>query len=228
MAQKFVFQLPHKFFIILCMLSVAISMACGLVAFKMVSFGSLTNTGQVFIFPLLFCFADVIAEVFGVLAARFVIYFQLVCSFIFVTLILLIIRLPSPSTWHLQEAYNQVLNPMFGLHVGVLVGTFCNSLINIHLLSKWKLLTKGKYFWLRSTGASCIGILVYTITAAPIAYRHIFNNLFDLLEFSLIRTISNVVLVTFYTIFSAMLVRYLKTRLNTDVYGVASFNPFKL
>jgi len=210
------------------MLYVTVSASCGPLAYKIVDLGYFINTGQVFIFPLLYCFADVLTEIFGERAANLVIYVKLGCDFIFISLIIIMVHLPSPTNWDLQKVYNTVFNPMLYLYTGVLIGTLCNSLINIRLLGKWKILTKGKYFWLRSFGASTIGIIVYTFPAAFISYHKLINYPLNLFKFTLIRTISNIVLISFYTIFSSLLVDYLKRKLDLDTSQVTGFNPFQL
>src|SRR3990167_4211694 len=49
--------------------------------------------------------------------------------------------------------------------IGVLAGAFINSAI----ISKWKTITHGKYFWLRSICSSLIGELIMLLISVPIA-----------------------------------------------------------
>jgi len=208
------------------MLYLTISLACDIVAYKQVSIGRMVTIGASFIFPLMYALSDILTEIFGEKPARIVILIQFGCDFIFTNLILLIIHLPSPSSWHLQEAYNQVLNPMFRLYMAGIVGSLSSSLINIHFLSKWKMLMKGKFFWLRSTCATCIGILCYTIVTDLIAFSSTFNAS-TLLQFTSLNTLSNIAFIVFYTAPSAFIVKLLKMKLNSDPHENTSFNPFR-
>ena len=61
------------------------------------------------------------------------------------------------------------------------VTTFISEFINIYIISKWKILLRGKYYWLRSLGSSGVGVFVYAFIASFISFvgilpvRHIFN-----------------------------------------------------
>jgi len=227
MKGKFIFATQFKFFLTLAMLYLTVSLACDIVAYKVVNVCGLLSIGAAFIFPLLYVFSDVLTEIFGEKPARFVIIVHICCDFIFTVLILTIIHLPSPSSWHLQSAYNQVLNPMMRLYVAGIIGSLSSSFININILSRWKVLMKGRFFWLRSIGSTCIGIISYTVITDLLAFRTALNTA-NLLEVTLVNLVSNISFAILYTGFATFLVKFLKSRLQIDAYEIASFNPFKM
>jgi hypothetical protein len=209
------------------MLYLTISLACDIVAYKQVSIGNLISVGSAFIFPLLYVLSDTSTEVFGEKATRLVIWIHTGCDCVFTYLILYLIHLPSPSNWHLQDAYNQILDPMARLYVAGIIGSLGSSFININILSRWKVLTKGKFFWLRSIGSTSIGILSYTVLTDLIAFSKTFNTA-DLLQVTLLNIVSNISFAVIYTGIATFLVKFLKSRLCIDTYENTNFNPFKV
>ena len=52
---------------------------------------------------------------------------------------------------------------MWRVSIAVLVAFILSGFINIKLISRWKFLTNGRYFWLRSIGASGVSETLFTI-----------------------------------------------------------------
>ena len=165
MPSKFTFDLKARLFTFLVMMYTAIALCCDIIAFKMVNIGhDHALMAAAFLFPLLYVFTDVITELFGGKCARFAVLVHIACDLVFTFMILFFIHLNSPSWWHNQAAYNTVLDPMGRLYIAGVIGGILSAVVNIYYLSKWKLLTNGKYFWLRSSVSTAIAIFVYTVT----------------------------------------------------------------
>lgn len=137
----------------------AMAVACDIVAYKMVSVFSTFIMGSAFIFPSLYSFINVIAELYGPSTARFILFIHIVGDCIFTFLILSIVHQQSPPWWTHQNAYLTVLSPMNKLYFSGMLADLGSTLINIHLLNKWKNLVKGKFFIIRGFFASAIGII---------------------------------------------------------------------
>jgi uncharacterized integral membrane protein (TIGR00697 family) len=123
-------------------------------------------TGGTFIYFLTPLIMDVVTEVYGYKVARQVLWQGLFAVIFFSSCIAILIRTPYPEFWaHTDKAYSIALNStarstIIGIFA-ILIGQF----LNVYLISKWKVLYKGKYFWLRSVGSSIIGDTVSTLLA---------------------------------------------------------------
>lgn len=125
---------------------------------RLISIGPGYVTGGAIIYFLSPIIIDVVAEVYGYQVARKILWGGL-CSLLFMGLTVgVVLTLPAPTFWtRVTEGYNIALHSIIRTAV---VSVFCVSIgqfVNAYLISKWKILVKGRYFWLRSLGASAIG-----------------------------------------------------------------------
>jgi uncharacterized integral membrane protein (TIGR00697 family) len=151
--------------VFLAMLYVTIDITSNVLVYKIVKLDFFILPGGIFIYPLLFLLGDIIAEVYGYKLARLILIIDILCNFIFAIAAALIINLPSPSTFHTELAYKLVLGHLFTQNLSIAVAVLIGALINAHIITKWKALLMGRYFWLRSIGASAIGEAVMLILA---------------------------------------------------------------
>jgi len=89
----------------------------------------------------------------------------IICQFIFAFICNTLINLDSPTIWPHQEAYGQVLGNLPRVSIASFIAILSGAFINSYALMKWKILLKGKYFWLRSMGSSAIGEFIFTFIA---------------------------------------------------------------
>jgi uncharacterized integral membrane protein (TIGR00697 family) len=121
------------------------------------------------IFPLTFIITDVIAETYGFQVARQLIWSNIPATIFYILMLNFILRVPSPSYWDHQSDYDYIF---YGSTLVGILGNFgvvAGYLVNIYVLSKWKMLIKGKYFWIRSIGSSGIGELIQLLIGASAA-----------------------------------------------------------
>ncbi len=148
-----------------------------IIAVKVISLGSFILPAGVFVFPVSYIFGDVLTEVYGYRTARRVIWLGFGCNLIFVFFAWIGQILPSAGFWTAQGSYETILGfapRLLGASLcGYLVGEFANSLV----LSRMKILTKGRWLWSRTIGSTIIGegldtvifiTLAYTGTGSPI------------------------------------------------------------
>ena len=135
---------------------------------------------------------------------------------------------PHPSLFKEQSAYSHVLgSSLFYINISGFIAYIIANLANSYLLSRWKVLLKGRYFWLRSLGSSTFSEALYSLIA-------IF-----MMEISAIplHSILKVVAISFsikaiYSIVFAgpasFIVGYLKRLTGMDIYDFPKkFTPFK-
>lgn len=140
-----------KLFMVIGIVYITCLLLSNLIAGKMWAVTSnVTLPAAVILFPITYILSDVFTEVYGFEKARTLIWLGFGCSFFAVAIYLLTIALPHPGYWENQEAYAIVMGttPRVAIasFAGYLFGEFSNAII----LSKLKILTKGKSLWIRT------------------------------------------------------------------------------
>jgi uncharacterized integral membrane protein (TIGR00697 family) len=135
--------------------------------------------GGTLLFPLSYVFGDILTEVYGFRAGRKVLWTGFIClalsSFIFFILRLL----PAESSWEEyagSEAFDAILGGMSsgGMALASLAGYWIGEFSNSAVLSKIKVLMKGKLLWVRTIGSTLIGefldslVFVFVATLAGV------------------------------------------------------------
>jgi len=121
-----------------------------------VSAGSLTG-------PFWFILSDIIAEVYGYQYSKQIFVSAMICELLFIFIAVFLIHLPSPAYWHLQFAYNFAIDNLPMIYLCQFVAIIIAWNINVRCLLRWKILLRGKYFWLRSIGSSGISEVIFSI-----------------------------------------------------------------
>ena len=83
-------------------------------------------------------------------------------------LVVTVSHIPSPNEQQ-SSAYLLVLGSLFRAVFAQMIGVICGGYVNVYLISKWKLLTNGRYFWIRSIGSSSLGEGVMLLISVTIA-----------------------------------------------------------
>ena len=122
--------------------------------------------GGTLLFPLAYILGDILTEVYGFKAARRAIWTGFVLLALSALVFFILGILPPEAGWETYyggtEAYNSILGGMstggivLASLLAYLVGGFSNSI----LLSKIKVLMKGRFYWIRSIGSSVVGHLL--------------------------------------------------------------------
>ena len=160
----------YKYLNFMAMLSITMMIISMLFTYRVIQLGPLTAPGGVFIFALSYTVADIITEVYGLRIILQIIKAMLACIIIFNLLCFYLIRLPVPEQAQYFEAYNLVFSHNISLLIGFGISFFISDNINARAINRWKILLKGKYFWLRSIGSSAIGETLFGIFAAILMY----------------------------------------------------------
>lgn len=206
------------------MIYIVIDLSSLVFAYKIIEFGTIIGAASSLIFPLTYSIMDVIAEVYGYKTAKKIIWFGFSCDLIFATLALMISYIPSIDQSQ-TTAYAQVLGSLLRAVIAQMIGVICGAILNIYLISKWKIITNGRYFWLRSIGASAIGEGIMLIISVLIALTGIlsFNQITRLICFTYIYKIAfAIVAAPFINILANML----KFKMQNWNVNYQTFNPF--
>lgn len=217
-------NIPTKPIVLLSMVYMSLFFASITVGYKIVAFGNQLYCASILIFPLLFPFSDALSEIYGVKIAKSMVWYTVICEAIFVALTNLAIQLPSPPNWHHQSEYNFFIGGYTHILLANAVALAVSFYLNVLLLNKWRILLKGKYYYLRSLGATAVGEVTYTIISNIIAYYGVLHW----------QETANVIIsdYLFKLIYSAiiaypaaLLVMYVKVKYKIDNNPII-FNPF--
>ena len=184
------------------------------------------------LFPISYIFGDVLTEVYGYRRSRKVIWTGFACL-AFSAVIFWIIRvLPGESTWQQyagQTAYVAILGGMSsgGIVAASLLGYWSGEFTNSVILAKMKLLTRGRWLWMRTIGSTLAGELVDSVAFVAIAtlFRVFPGSLFMTLV--LTNYIFKCAVEALMTPVTYWAVNFLKRHENEDYFDYGTdFNPF--
>ena len=169
--------IQYKYFTLISMLSITMMIIAMLFTYRVIQIGPFMAPGAVFVFALTYTVADIITEVYGFKMVKQVIFSTLFCIVLFNITCIFLINLPVPKTATYVDAYNLVFSHNLNLMVGFSISFVISDLVNAYAINKWRILFKGKYFWLRSIGSSAIGETLFGIFAAGLMYSSILSYL---------------------------------------------------
>lgn len=210
------------------MLDVTIKLISVVFIYKIISIGPFTASASTLVMPFWFLMGDIIAEVYGYKIARHVIWMAIICQFVFAIACAILINLHSPVGWPNQDAYNQVLGKIIRVAFASSLAIVCGSFINVYAVSKWKILLKGKYFWLRSLGASAVGEFTFTLVACLSEFLGVVPAS-KLIHLMAVNYFIKLAINPFLVIPSVIAASVLKKIEGVDVYDyITNFNPFRM
>ena len=218
----------YKALTFLSMIYITLILAADVLIYKIVHLGSLTLTVGSLVTPFWFVMTDIVAEVYGYQMARRLIWSGIACGFLFTVICVTLIHFPSPETWPNQPAYDQVLGKLTRVFIGSVAGVIVGAFTNTYLITKWKILVHGKYFWLRSVCSSATGQLAFTVVTLLYDLFGVLP-LYQVAQLILISFTIKLILALLCASPSSIIVYYLKKLENIDIYDYkTNFNPFKL
>ena len=151
-------------------LFVGVLVLSNILAAKMVRLGPFVFDGGTLLFPLSYIFGDVLTEVYGYKASRKVIWTGLAMLCVMSLNIWLIGALPGDPSWTLQKSYDDILSSVPRIALASILGYFAGEWSNSVVLSRMKLLTKGRWLWTRTIGSTHVGELVDTLIFVTVAF----------------------------------------------------------
>ena len=78
--------------------------------------------------------------------------------------------LPADPSWTLQASYNDILATVPRIALASVLGYFAGEYSNSVVLSKMKILTKGKWLWTRTIGSTLVGEMADTLLFVTVAF----------------------------------------------------------
>ena len=188
--------------------------------------------GGTLLFPISYIFGDILTEVYGYKRSRRVIWTGFLCLALASGTFWLVQHLPGETSW--QEyagdaSYAAILGGMAtgGIVLGSLSGYFIGEFSNSFVLAKMKVLTNGRWLWLRTISSTLVGELLDSTVFVLVATA------LGVFPWELLTTL----VVTNYLIksgieammtpFTYIITNRLKASENEDYYDrETNFNPF--
>ncbi len=227
-------QRSYRYFDLILGSFVAVLLISNIVSVKAIRFTlpltglALSFDGGTLLFPLSYIFADILTEVYGYERSRRVIWAGLAGLVLMGFIIWLVGVIPADPDWPLQEPYQVLLMTAPRIALASIIAYFAGEFSNSYILSRLKILTKGKYLWFRTIGSTLAGQFIDSVLFVLIAFGGVWEN-------SLVMRvlISNYIFKTGYEVLATPLTyavtRWLKKRENEDHYDYeANYNPFLL
>lgn len=220
--------LNSKYILPIAMVYVTVMVAADVVAFKFAYFFGVAESGATIIFPLTYVLGDVTCEVYGWNTALKIVCLGLACEALFAILITLIIHLPSYGIGQFQNEYVDILGNILLFVFGGIIANSVAGVLNIFFISKWKVLIKGKAFWIRSILSTCISEFILNFIVVFIAFTPFLH--FKTTMHVFVNTYVLEILYAILFVFPAqLLVSFLKNSEGIDAYDYGiSYNPFNL
>jgi uncharacterized integral membrane protein (TIGR00697 family) len=218
----------YKFFTLLVAVYISCLLVASLLVHRLISVGGYAFSTSTLVFPFTYVLSDIITEVYGYKVSRQVIWAAFVSIFIFDNIMPLIALMPSSDMHGVKNAYDQVLSPLPRVFLGDFIALNVGAFTNAYLLSKWKILTQGKYFWMRSIGSTAVGEVAFTIIAFAIMFVGTIDT-HTLLQAMVISYVFKIIFAIIIAFPGNVIASILKKVEKVDVfdYGI-NFNPFKM
>ena len=149
---------------------VAVLLISNIASTKILDFGLFTFDGGTLLFPLSYIFGDILTEVYGYSRSRKVIWLGFASAALMSVTLALVGSLPPAQGWNHQQAYEAILGTTPRIVVASLAAYWCGEFLNSYVLAKMKLLTEGRWLWMRTIGSTLAGEALDTAVFGLVAF----------------------------------------------------------
>lgn len=133
-------------------------------------FGITTITAGMLVFPISYIINDCIAEVWGFKRITLIIWTGFAMNFFVAAIGLLAVFLPAAPYWEGEEHFNFIFGFTPRIVFASLLAFLLGSFTNAYMMSKMKVVHKGKHFSLRAVASTFAGETVDSIIFFPITF----------------------------------------------------------
>jgi queuosine precursor transporter len=228
-AQSNLNNLPaYTFLISISMIYLSIMLANAILTHRYIGNDVFFILGGTLTSPFIFILDDIIAEIYGYKATQYIILFGYMAQTLFILICQAVIAAPYPSFFKQEAAYVSILGgSLLWVDITGFASYIIANLVNSYILTRWKILLKGRRFWLRSIGSSLFSEALYSFLAIfmmelqSMPLHHIIK----------VVLISYSIKALYSAVFAGpanLLVNYIKKTTGVDVYDFPKkFTPFK-
>ena len=199
-----------------------------ILATKIILIGPWAAPAGVLIFPIAYIINDVIVEVWGYKKARLIIWSGFAVNLLAALFFTLAIAVPAAPFWQNQSAFSTILGSTPRIIIASLLAYLTGSFLNAFVMSKVKVLMKGKDFSVRAILSTLVGETADSMIFITIAFvgNLPFNVLIGMIfTQACIKTVYEIVILPF----TIVVVKWVKRVEGTDTYDESiSYNPFSI
>lgn len=216
----------YSYLLPLAMLYITFDLSSLVYSYKEIKISFITGMASSIMFPVTYIISDIVTEVYGYKSAKLLIWYGIICDFIFAIVTYLVSFTPSPSI-NQYNAYYIVMSPLLRAISAQTLGIIAGGFVNIYLLSKWKVILNGKYFWLRSIGSSTIGEGLALVISVFVALQGIvqLDTILHVILYAYLYKIAFAIFIAPFGSLVAAIIR-MKEGINIHDYDI-ELNPFK-
>ena len=195
---------------------------------KLIQIGPIEATAGLLIFPISYIVNDIIAEVWGYRKARLIIWYGFLMNFLAVAVFRVSILVPGSENFTHQEAFSLVMGNTLRITIASFVAFLIGSFLNAFVMSRMKIMQKGRNFSLRAVVSTLVGEGTVSLVFFTIAFYGVIPNN-DLLILMLTQTGMKTGYEIIILPLTNRIVKWVKKKEEEDVYDEnVSYNPFRI
>ena len=195
---------------------------------KLIRIGPIEATAGLLIFPVSYIVNDLIAEVWGYRKARLIIWYGFAMNFLAVIIFRLSIWVPGSENFTHGDAFNLVLGNTLRITLASFAAFLVGSFLNAYVMSKMKILQRGRGFSIRAVVSTLIGEGADSIVFFTLAFYAIIPTK-DMLVLVATQTAMKTAYEIIILPLTNMIVKRVKKIEGIDVYdNDISYNPLKI
>ena len=145
-------------------------------AAKLSSVWGITFGSGILFFPISYIFNDVLTEVYGYARARKVVWAGFGAMIFASFMSYVVVSLPPAAGWNDQPAYQAVFGSTWRIVAASILAFFMGEFANSFVLAKMKLITNGRFLWMRTIGSTIVGEAVDSAIFYPFAFWGIWSS----------------------------------------------------
>src|SRR5262247_751380 len=133
-------------------------------------FGPFSFGTAILFFPLSYLFGDILTEVYGYARSRRVIWAGFGALIFAAFMSWVVVKIPPAPDWPHQRSYEVIFGSTPRIVFASLVAFWAGEFANSFVLAKMKILTSGRYLWIRTIGSTIAGEIVDSMVFYPLAF----------------------------------------------------------
>ncbi len=195
---------------------------------KIWTWGGHSFGAGILFFPISYLFGDILTEVYGYARARKVVWAGFGALGFASLMSWVVLTLPPAEGWTGQEALQSVFGTTPRIVLASMLAYWVGEFANSYAMAKMKLLTKGRFLFVRTIGSTIVGAGVDSAIFYPVAFWGIWTNE-QVISVMLGNYVLKVLWEVIATPFTYKIVGFLKRIENEDYYDwKTNFTPFSL
>jgi uncharacterized integral membrane protein (TIGR00697 family) len=177
MSAKIPVRRNYKYYDLVMAVFVSVLLCSNLIGVgKITSIGGFAfGAGNLF-FPISYLFGDILTEVYGYARSRRVVWAGFGALIFASFMSYIVIALPPAEGYQHQEALEQIFGSTPRIVAASILAYFLGEFCNSYVIAKMKVLTEGRWLWVRTIGSTMVGEAVDSVVFYPLAFYGTWSN----------------------------------------------------